>query len=337
MQEHFAFTGSLAKRLAATKTSEAQAMTGTDNSLAIMKLLRVPGLGPAKVNALLDWSKRSGRSPVELCDDPDLLKSRLTAQQISSMQSDQSNLCDELSGEHVQIINVLDDSYPTILRDGLKGKTPPLLYCRGNLELLSKPAVGFCGSRKASEKGIETARDCADQLSRKGYAIVSGYAAGVDIAAHISALSSDGSTIIVLPEGILHFRIKNEIKNVWDWERVLVVSHFEPNLPWSVHNAMVRNSTICGLSKAMVLIEAGTTGGSIAAGRTCLEMGKPLFAPVYEGLPDSAAGNRLLLTQGALPLLKNRHTHRASIERILDSITRENEKHSEGEQMSLLA
>ncbi len=43
-------------------------MLQTDNSLAIMKLLRVPGLGPTKVNALLDWGKKAGRSPVELCN-----------------------------------------------------------------------------------------------------------------------------------------------------------------------------------------------------------------------------------------------------------------------------
>ncbi len=225
------------------------------------------------------------------------------------MQSDQISLGDELAHEDVRLISVLDDNYPIALRNGLNAKTPPLLYCRGNIELLSKPAVGFCGSRKASDKGIETARDCADQLALQGFVVVSGYAAGVDTTAHIAALSAGGTTVIVLPEGILHFRIKQEIKSVWDWERVLVISHFEPKLTWSVHNAMARNSVICGLSNAMILIEAGTTGGSIAAGRTCLDMERPLFAPVYEGMPETAAGNRLLLEQGAHPLLKNRHTH----------------------------
>src|SRR5207249_3711862 len=122
-------------------------------------------------------------------------------------------------------------------------------------------------------------------------------------------LSVGGTTILVLPEGILQFRIKQEIKEVWDWERVAVISQFEPRLPWSVHNAMARNSIICGLSNAVILIEASTTGGSIAAGRTCLEMGKTLFAPVYDGMPESAAGNRLLLKSGAQPLGKSRHTN----------------------------
>jgi hypothetical protein len=51
-------------------------------------------------------------------------------------------------------------------------------------------------------------------------------------------------------------------------------------------SAMQRNKTICGLSRAMVLIEARSTGGSIQAGRDCLKMGLPLFAAVYEGSPN---------------------------------------------------
>ncbi|HNH74143.1 MAG TPA: DNA-processing protein DprA [Candidatus Obscuribacter sp.] len=312
-------------------------MLQTDNSLAIMKLLRVPGLGPSKVNALLDWGKRAGRSPVELCNEPDLLKSRLTAEQIDSMQLDQSSLGDDLAREEIRLISVLDDSYPNALRRSLNGKTPPLLYCRGNIDLLSKPAVGFCGARKASDRGLDTARDCADQLASHGFVVVSGYAAGVDITTHIAALSAGGTTVIVLPEGILRFRIKQEINSVWDWERVLVVSHLDPTLSWSVHNAMARNAVICGLSNAMILIEAGTTGGSIAAGRTCLDMGRPLFAPVYETMPETAAGNRLLLSQGARPLLKSRHTHRAAIERVLHAISRSDSPSNGSEQISLFA
>lgn len=87
----------------------------------------------------------------------------------------------------------------------------------------------------------------------------------------------------------------------------------------------------------MILIEAGTTGGSIAAGRTCLDMGRPLFAPVYETMPETAAGNRLLLSQGARPLLKSRHTHRAAIERVLDAISRSDSPSNGSEQISLFA
>lgn len=297
-------------------------MLASDDSLAVMRLLSLPGVGPAKVNAVIDWCKQSGRSPAELWDQPELLKTRLTADQFSRFVADKGTpaLAQSLKDEDVRLLSAADVDYPQVLRETLKGKAPPLIYCRGNIELLSAAAVGFCGSRKASQKGLETAHDCADQLARHGLNIVSGYAAGVDTTAHIAALAAGGTTSIVLPEGILQFRLKKEFQQVWDWNRAIVISQFEPTSPWSVHNAMARNAVICALSRAVILIEAGTIGGSIAAGRTSLELGVPLFAPVYEGMPESAAGNRLLLEEGALPLGRSKQSNRAAIERVLEAV-----------------
>ena len=69
----------------------------------------------------------------------------------------------------------------------------------------------------------------------------------------------------------------------------VVVSEFPPKLPWSVGNAMQRNRTICGLVHAMIVIEAGTTGGTWAAGQAALELGVPLFVLDF---PNPAAFRR---------------------------------------------
>jgi DNA processing protein len=198
----------------------------------------------------------------------------------------------------------------------LNNRAPVLLFARGNLDLFEKPSLGFCGSRKASEKGLKAAWDIADQMARRGVNIVSGYASGVDMTTHKTALETGGSTTIVLAEGILNFKIKKVIKELFDESRILVLSEFLPRLPWSVRNAMQRNSTICLLSDAMVLIEAEERGGSISAGRACLDMQRPLFAPVYEGMPKSATGNAILLEKGAHGLKKSRRTDRANLIRI---------------------
>ena len=70
-------------------------------------------------------------------------------------------------------------------------------------------------------------------------------------------------------------------------------------------------------SLAMILIEAGATGGSIAAGREALRMSVPLFAPEYAGMPATATGNRELLREGGRPLLRSRSTMRANLEPVL--------------------
>lgn len=85
------------------------------------------------------------------------------------------------------------------------------------------------------------------------------------MAAHRAALESGGTTILVLCEGILNFYFKKDFKDIWDWDRIAVISEFLPGIPWSVRNAMQRNKTICALSRAMLLVESGTNGESIEA------------------------------------------------------------------------
>src|SRR3954454_13625604 len=126
----------------------------------------------------------------------------------------------------IQELRPDDAGYPKSVTAAL-GSKAPTLFLMGNADLVDVPGLGFCGSRKASDKGLETTADCADQAARTGFIVVSGNAAGVDFAAHHAALQAGGSTILVLQKGIDHFRIRRDLRSVWDWNRVLVVSQFE--------------------------------------------------------------------------------------------------------------
>lgn len=207
-----------------------------------------------------------------------------------------------------------DCEYPLFLMDALGRDAPQKLEWLGNLALLSRPSVGFCGSRKASPKGLDTAADCAAQAAESHIVVVSGYAAGVDEVAHFQALKNKGSTIIVLPEGITHFRIRRGLRAVWNWDRVLVLSQFSGEERWQSFRAMARNKVIIGLSDAMIVIEAGETGGTMDAGRSTLRYGRPLFVAQYEDVTQDAIGNKHLLEIGAKPLNRLRSTGRANME-----------------------
>ena len=219
----------------------------------------------------------------------------------------------------IEKLEVGGAGYPAKLTRVLGKKTPGVLYCLGNLELFSLPSVGFCGSRKASEKGLETADDCASQAAESGVVVVSGNAAGVDFHAHYQALAMGGSTILVLPEGIEHFRIRRELAEVWDWSRTLVVSQFSPTAPWRAYHAMERNKVIIGLSLAMIVIEAGETGGTLDAGKSTLVARMPLFVAQYENMSAEAAGNQILIGLGGLPLNRLRSTNRANMGKVWHS------------------
>lgn len=217
----------------------------------------------------------------------------------------------------VKVLERDDDAYPARLRALLDSQAPERLYAMGNLQLLRRQSISFCGARDASEKGIEAAALCAATAATNGFVIVSGNARGVDRATHRVALERGGATVLVLPEGLDHFRIVGELRDVWDWERVLVLSQFDPKTVWQSYHAMSRNKVIMGLSCAMIVVEAGEKGGTRAAGEEALRLQIPLFAVDYGFDEAVAPGNRVLIKHGAQPLKKSRQTGEPNLKALL--------------------
>lgn len=216
----------------------------------------------------------------------------------------------ELLEAGVELVTIFDEDYPARLRD--LPSPPPFLFARGRRELLAKPGVGVCGSRNASERGLAAAGICADRAVGKELSVISGYARGVDTEAHLAALEAGGETVIVLPEGIAGFRVKRALENRFSWDRVLVLSQFAPRQVWSAGNAMTRNGTIVGLASAVLVVEAGATGGTLNAGRAGLAIRRRVAAAGFgdEVSPGSAA----LASEGAVVVRSV-----SEFERFLDS------------------
>ena len=224
------------------------------------------------------------------------------------------------SMDKFRTIKLGDTDYPERIKRMIHRKAPLCLNVMGNMDILKMVGIGFCGSRHASLKGLEVAQDCAEQTVRQGFSVISGAAKGVDCKVHLSCLKEGGKTILVLSEGINHFRIKKELKPFWNWDRVLVISQFEPDDSWQSFRAMARNSLIIALSRAMFVIEAGAKGGTLAAGKETLKAGIPLYVAEYQDMPEHAIGNQFLLEMGARKFAKSKTTQRARLEKIFKNI-----------------
>lgn len=286
----------------------------------IYRFMKVKGIGSVQTNRLL-FSIKNNVSTFEI---EQKIKAILDDSQKEDFNKETNIINDIHSKYSVDFISLLDESYPNDLKKYLSTNTPPVLSYIGNPNLLNKKKIGFSGSRKVSEKGIYITKDCVEQLSEKDICIVSGYAAGVDQIAHYTALAEGGSTIIVLPEGIENFRIKKEFKDIWDWNRVLILSEFMPSDKWTASRAMLRNNTIIGLSDIIVVIEAGETGGSLDAGLKTIEREKYLFVPQYGIVPESALGNNLLIGKGAFPIKMKQETSRANLSKMFELLDTSN-------------
>jgi DNA processing protein len=210
-----------------------------------------------------------------------------------------------------------DDYYPTSLRD--IRRSVPALFAWGRQELLNRPAIGMCGSRAASHRGLDAAAACGEEVARAGFAIVSGYARGVDTETHLAALREGGVTIIVLAEGILHFKPKRVFSGLpFDEDHVLVISQFSPRQSWASWAAMARNQVIVNASQALVVIEASERGGTLDAGLYALRVGRPLL--VLDLGDEAPPGNRLLLDQGATAVRTRKELRHLVHDRIKDSM-----------------
>ena len=277
----------------------------------LLQLMLAKGIGDAAIKKILNSiSLNNDLSFQDYCKDSVLLQKVLfrpgtideTMQSIAFNESEAEKLANRLENRGITMITEAEEGYPERLKNSLGKDCPPVLFLKGNIELLSSCGVGFCGSRKVSEKGKTITRQCSAQLATEGITVVSGYAGGTDIAAHRSALENGGNTICVLAEGLLEYKEKTEVNSSLNDRNHLFVSQFSPNSVWTASNAMRRNSVIMGLSKAMILVEAGMTGGTFAAGKEALKRGIPLFVVDYAKPEVSAEANPYFIEHGGRPI-----------------------------------
>lgn len=201
-----------------------------------------------------------------------------------------------------------DEGYPDQL--GELASSSPILFCWGDRNIFQLPGIGMCGARNVTDLGLKAASLCAEEAQASGLTVVSGYAKGVDTETHLAALRNGGKTIIVLPEGFDHFRIKRDFpRELFRAENVLVISQFAPRQPWSASGAMTRNRLIYGLGLALVVIEAGEKGGTLAAGEGAIQHGRPVLVLDFDS--STPTGNRILVERGGVPVPNRARLHEA--------------------------
>jgi DNA processing protein len=190
------------------------------------------------------------------------------------------------------------------LNDVEKKLSLPRLFIAGPMEIpLPRPRVAIVGSRKASSKGLDAAKDIAGLLSRKEVVIVSGLAEGIDTAAHASAIREKGRTIAVLGTPLdrvypqQNSQLQKEIMT-----NHLAVSQFPVGHPTQRGDFVLRNRTMALISNASVIVEAGETSGSLHQGWEALRLGRPLF--IWKSILSNSllSWPRKMMTYGASEL-----------------------------------
>lgn len=218
------------------------------------------------------------------------------------------SLCDEFIKENLSKlkkdgINVATQLNP-LFPEKLKQRevcAPFVLYYKGNLDLLNSDCVAVVGTRAVSSYGKRMTEKFVKTLVENDFTIVSGLATGVDGIAHQNALENKGKTIAVLGSGLNyvnpvgHTQLYNDIID----NGGLIISEYRPEMTATKYTFPERNRLISGISKGVLIVEAGEKSGSLITASFALEQGRDVFAIPGNLENSKSVGTNKLIASGA--------------------------------------
>ncbi len=195
-------------------------------------------------------------------------------------------------------VGMCEAAYPQYLKS--IDYPPPILSIRGRLDINKFPPLAIVGARNCSASGVKLATNFVKTLGKIPYYIVSGFARGIDIAAHQAAL--DTGTICVLAGGVnniypsQHDRFYTQFLQ----QGSVFVSEMPLNYRPRAIDFPRRNRLIAGIGLGVIVIEASVRSGSLITARLANEAGRLVFAIPGSPLDSRSAGGNLLLKKGAI-------------------------------------
>ncbi|MBF0264018.1 MAG: DNA-protecting protein DprA [Gammaproteobacteria bacterium] len=246
---------------------------------------------------------------IELCknsksDFNDIKNANL--EQLQDIESDLKNVnwdhfdatiqWQESAENHIIVYD--DPDYPNLLKTIYA--PPPVLYAKGNIDLLKTIQFAIVGSRNPTKSGEQTAYDFAAYLSCAGMVITSGMALGIDAACHQACIDNHQPTIAVTGTGLdriypaKHKELAYQIADCG-----LLISEFALGTGPNKSNFPRRNQLISGLSVGTLVVEAALKSGSLITAKSALEQGREVFAIPGSIHNPLARGCHQLIKQGA--------------------------------------
>lgn len=264
----------------------------------LVALCLVPGVGAVTLQALLcrfgDVEAVFAASTTELLSTPGVgarLAAAIQAADVSQTAIDLANW--QQAG--LDVLTVARPDYPALLRN--LREAPPVLFCQGVVPAGDTRMVAIVGTRRPTAASRAFAQRIGQEMVRRGWTVVSGLAWGIDLSAHEGALQH-GRTIAILGAGLqspmptTKQRLAERIR-----QSGALLSELHPDTPPGVAGLVARNRLISGMSRATIVIESGTQGGSMHTAGFADQQGRTIYA-----VANGSAGNARLIADGARPL-----------------------------------
>ncbi len=248
-----------------------------------------------------------------------------TGASLSSLLPACQDLIARAEDQGLGVLHYDDPGYPRLLHAARVGP-PVVMFVQGKLpvqvrhpDVIRTASVAVVGTRRATKEGLREAAAVASALAAAGVSVVSGLAIGVDAAAHEGSLAAarrargggSGDATRVAPtvavlggaHDRLHPRANEGLAETILARGGAIVSEYPPGVRPNRGSFLARNRIIAGLSRAVVVIEAGERSGALSTARDGLNAGIPVLTVPARPTDVRRAGNLALLRDGAAPLI----------------------------------
>lgn len=207
----------------------------------------------------------------------------------------------DLDQKNIAYVTLEDRNYPALLKQ--IPDPPTVLFYRGFLPEEIRLPLGIVGARRCTRYGKDIARLFGNDFAKRGATVVSGLAAGIDGEAARGALDAaeaEYPTVAVLGTGIDVIYPKTNERMYWEIaERGAVVTEFFPGEPPLPEHFPQRNRIISGMSRGILVVEAGERSGTSITAGLALDQGRDVFAVPGRITDLMSIGTNRLIQQGA--------------------------------------
>ncbi|MGA2572414.1 MAG: DNA-processing protein DprA [Terracidiphilus sp.] len=273
-----------------------------ENRLAWLALALAPGLGPKRILDAVEQLESA--SQIFAMSLTALEGLRFPAQAAQFLFDGKGRRAAEeewarVSAQGATLISYSCPAYPERLREIYD--PPPVLWVRGDIKLLSRPAIAIVGTRHPTPYGTGVTEMLARDLAARRLLVVSGMARGIDSCAHKGALAARMPTLAVWGTGIDVVYPKENRKLA---EEILaaggtIVSEMPMGTFPAPQNFPRRNRILSGLCVAVLVVEAGENSGTRVTARCAAEQNRDLFAVPGNVTNKGSWTPNTLIKQGA--------------------------------------
>jgi DNA processing protein len=200
---------------------------------------------------------------------------------------------------NIEVSFFQDENYPERLKHCFDA--PILIFTAGNMNFKNKKIISIVGTRQITSYGTDFCKNLIEDLAPLDPVIVSGFAYGVDIVAHQTAMDFNLQTVGVLAHGLNQIYPRTHKKYMARMEENggFITEFWSDSNP-DKEKFVRRNRIVAGMAEATIVIESADKGGSLITANMANDYNRDVFAVPGRVTDKYSQGcNNLIKTQKA--------------------------------------